>query len=274
MSDGDKFINLNQIDSLTKSLNSKFANKIDLDNIQTKVDELSTVKDKFFKDENEYIEGYEGVDIFSIEGATVSLDGTPATYYRIPALTVSANNTIIAFTDVRYDTAADNSGKISIYCRRSIDKGKTWGEPIEVAKYPVNEDGTAISNVSRTMDSTVLSTKSGKIFCLNGAWEANTWNPSVDQIVNQIYTEDSFVGRWIHIVMTKSSDNGATIYQDGEPVFTDSGVASVSVYDRICFGNNMALVKKFVGKLANMKIYDKVLTEEEILELYKRSNVN
>lgn len=153
---------------------------IDTSQLATK-EELNEFKEslsRVFVDPQEANESFEGIDIFSIADATVlKPDGNPATYYRIPALTVTAKNTLVAFTDVRYDTAADNSGRISIYCRRSEDKGATWGPAIEVCKFPTGEDGvSAYAENSRSMDSTVIATKSGKLFCLNGAWKSNWGN--------------------------------------------------------------------------------------------------
>lgn len=139
------------------------------------VKDLNINKLLYYTDEREKNPEWEGVDLFSISEGTVKLNETPAAYYRIPAITVTAKNTLIAFTDVRYDTASDNDGKISIFCRRSEDLGKKWGEPIEVAKYPVTGSEPA-SSTARTMDSTVLSSKSGKVFCLNGSWKSGSSN--------------------------------------------------------------------------------------------------
>lgn len=142
------------------------------------------VSTKFYKDARENDEAFEGVDIFSIEGGTVKKPNSEenATYYRIPALTVSTHGTLIAFTDVRFDAAADQGGRISIWCRRSEDKGRTWGNAIEVCKYPVGDNGDAASAKARAMDSTVISASNGKIFCLNGAWKSNGGNWSTIQL--------------------------------------------------------------------------------------------
>lgn len=129
----------------------------------------------YYTDEREKNPEWEGVDLFSISGGTVKFNETPAVYYRIPALTVTAKNTLIAFADVRYDTASDNDGRVSTFCRRSEDLGKTWGQPIEVAKYPTT-GSDPVSSTSRTMDSTVISSNSGKVFCLNGAWKSGSSN--------------------------------------------------------------------------------------------------
>lgn len=149
----------------------------DLSNYATKQDlgKLPSSNNLFFIDEREKNTDFEGDDIFSISQGTVKLNNVNARYYRIPALTVTNKGTLVAFTDVRYDTAEDNNGRISIFCRRSEDKGLSWGEPIEVSKYPTI-NGNQTSTRARTMDSTVLSSKNGKIFCLNGAWKSNPNN--------------------------------------------------------------------------------------------------
>lgn len=132
---------------------------------------------EIFVDINEQDASYEGIDVFSIsEGTVKKPEGGNAVYYRIPGLVITAKETIVAFADVRYDTANDNQGRISIYCRRSEDKGVTWGPPIEVCKYPTNADGSPTSERARSMDGTVLATKSGKIFCVNAAWKSNWSN--------------------------------------------------------------------------------------------------
>lgn len=166
-----------QLTEVEKNDTSKFYNITDL--------ELPNMDySKFYKDERENDTSFEGVDIFSIEGGTVKKPNSEdnATYYRIPALTVSTHGTLIAFTDVRLDSAADQGGRISIWCRRSEDKGRTWGDAIEVCKYPVGDNGDATSARARAMDSTVISASNGNIFCLNGAWKSNSDNWSTIQL--------------------------------------------------------------------------------------------
>lgn len=197
-----------EIESLREEISNIEPPEINTDNLATKEDlnelreEMENItpveKEKFFIDSREEDPSFEGVDIFSInEGTVQKPEGGNAAYYRIPALTVSAKNTLIAFTDVRYDSAGDQDGRISIFCRRSEDKGVSWGPAIEVCKYPTNGDGTATSNRARSMDSTVIASKSGKLFCLNGAWKSNpnnwsqyTSTPDPDWLLKLSVSED------------------------------------------------------------------------------------
>lgn len=168
-----------EVENLRQEINNMEPPEIDTSELVTKeyFNDFLESLEEILVDERESNSAFEGVDIFSIADGTVQKpEGGNATYYRIPAITVSAKNTIIAFTDARFDTAADNSGRISIYCRRSTDKGVTWGPAIEVCKFPTNEDGTQTSARARSMDSTVIASKSGKLFCLNGAWKSNSGN--------------------------------------------------------------------------------------------------
>mgnify|MGYP003292101056 FL=1 len=171
-----------EIEALREEMNNLELPDVEIDTseLATK-EELAELKEslgEIFIDLREEDVSFEGVDVFSIADGTVQKpEGGNAFYYRIPALTVTNKNTLIAFTDVRFDTANDNHGRISIFCRRSEDKGATWGPAIEVAKFPTGQDGeTAYAENSRTMDSTVIATKSGKLFCLNGSWKSNWGN--------------------------------------------------------------------------------------------------
>lgn len=102
-----------------------------------------------------------------------------------------------------------------------------------------------------------------------GINSTNTWNPAVDGSGSATYTESSFVGRWIHITATKSSTEGVAIYQDNVSVFTKAeGTHSVAQYGRFVIGNNAALAKSFDGKIANFKVFNKVVSEEERTYLY------
>lgn len=169
-----------EIENLREEIGNIEPPEIDTSELVTKEDlnEFKNSMGEIYLDLREEDVSFEGVDVFSIADGTVQKpEGGNAFYYRIPALTVTNKNTLIAFTDVRFDTANDNHGRISIFCRRSEDKGVTWGDPIEVCKFPTGEDGeTAYAENSRSMDSTVIATKSGKLFCLNGSWKSNWGN--------------------------------------------------------------------------------------------------
>jgi sialidase-1 len=68
--------------------------------------------------------------------------------YRIPALAVSKNGTLLAFAEARRDSAADH-GNIDTVVRRSEDGGKTWGPEIVVAGDGDNTMGNPCPVVDR-----------------------------------------------------------------------------------------------------------------------------
>lgn len=96
-------------------------------------------------------------------------------YYRIPAVTVSAQGTLIAAADMRYDTANDNLGHIAIGVKRSKDGGQTWSPTTIAVPMPI-KDGQPTSPRARSMDTTILSAKDGKLYILTGTWKSNRAN--------------------------------------------------------------------------------------------------
>ena len=64
--------------------------------------------------------------------------------YRIPAMVVAEDGSIVVAADKRYDSFTDIGGGhvIDIVVRRSTDGGRTWGEPVVVAKGDNSNDAT------------------------------------------------------------------------------------------------------------------------------------
>ena len=62
-------------------------------------------------------------------------------FYRIPAIEVLPDGTLIAVADKRIETSADLPGKIDVVARRSTDGGKTWGPYITVAEHNAPRTG-------------------------------------------------------------------------------------------------------------------------------------
>jgi hypothetical protein len=104
-----------------------------------------------------------------------------------------------------------------------------------------------------------------------------TWNPITDGDGGPTYEdpEGTFVGRWIHITAVKSSTTGCSFYHDGQLIWNSQrdaglqGTASMLNYPAIAIGNNTHPVKQFYGKVANFRIYNKVLSEDEIRQIYQ-----
>lgn len=120
-------------------------------------------------------------------------------FYRIPAIEVLPDGTIIAVADKRIESNADLPGKIDVVARRSTDGGKTWGPYITVAEH--NDDGgygdPAIIRDRRTGDLIVISTHGNGLWnkapgrtCISRSRDGGlTWEKPVD-VSDQLFTTD------------------------------------------------------------------------------------
>ena len=136
--------------------------------------------------------------------------------YRIPAMVVADDGSIIAAVDKRYNSHTDigNSHVIDIVVRRSTDGGKTWGSPVVVAKGDNSNDATCGYG-----DPSLYKDNDGKLYLLFAA--GNT---------------GYFYGLK-RVCLSTSSDNGATwttpvdLYETGK--ITDH---ATSYGSNTCYG--------------------------------------
>ena len=114
--------------------------------------------------------------------------------YRIPAMVVADDGSIVVACDKRYQSHTDIGGGhvIDIVVRRSTDGGKTWSEPITIAKGL----GTADDSKCGYGDPSLVKGKDGKLYCLFVAGN-----------IGYFYGEQ-------RIGMSTSTDNGVTWSSD------------------------------------------------------------
>ena len=92
--------------------------------------------------------------------------------YRIPAMVVADDGSIVVAADKRYQSHTDigNGGHvIDIVVRRSTDGGRTWSEPVTIAK---GEGSTASGGADKRCgygDPSLVKGKDGKLYCLFAA---------------------------------------------------------------------------------------------------------
>ena len=111
--------------------------------------------------------------------------------YRIPALAVTTQGTLLAFCEGRKDLNSD-SGNIDLLVKRSQDNGETWSE-----QRTVWDDGTnTCGNPSPVVDQ-----ETGTI------WLLSTWNRGDDR-EGQIVAQESKDTRRVFVM--SSSDDGLT----------------------------------------------------------------
>ena len=111
--------------------------------------------------------------------------------YRIPALAVTRQGTLLAFAEAR-QTGAGDAGDIHLVVRRSTDGGGSWGDPITVW----NDAGNTCGNPAPVIDR-----GNGRVVL------PMTWNAGDD------VERDIIAGRSAHprrVFVTSSDDDGKT----------------------------------------------------------------
>lgn len=111
--------------------------------------------------------------------------------YRIPALLLSKEKTLLAFCEGRRSTSADN-GQVDLLLKRSTDLGKTWSEQQIIWSDGQNTCGNPTP---------ILDHETGII------WLLMTWNLGADH-ENQINHKTSRDTR--RVFVTHSADDGVT----------------------------------------------------------------
>ena len=93
----------------------------------------------------------------------------PNDFYRIPALAVTKDGTLLAVTDLRYTANSDlghNHG-IDLLIKRSEDNGKTWSAPTNITNIPagdVNGYGDAAIVADRESNDVLILCVHGNVF--------------------------------------------------------------------------------------------------------------
>lgn len=164
-------------------------------------------------------------------------------FYRIPAIVVALDGSIVAVADKRIETNGDLPGKIDVVARRSTDGGRTWGPYITVAE---NDSIGGCGDAALVVDHTT-----GDILAIfshgNGLWmdaPANisvcrssdnglTWGEPTD-INPQILTSDPSGPQPIKCTSAFASSGRALQLNDGRIIFAlvtrQQGVTGFPVY--------------------------------------------
>ena len=109
-------------------------------------------------------------------------------YYRIPGVVTAKDGSLVAVTDARKYNQGDLPGDIDVTVRRSTDGGKTWSEPVIIAKGQGEKKGYGDAALVQT-------TEENGLLCIfagaNGLWASTPSDP-------------------IRTYYSKSTDNGVT----------------------------------------------------------------
>ena len=113
-----------------------------------------------------------------------------SSYFRIPTLVRTQACTLIAFSDLRYQSPEDHNF-IDIGCARSVDNGKTW------SNYQVVLRNERRNEFDRIMDTTAIVLPNGNIMAIgvsyntNASWTSGTAMPKADfDVKYSISTDD------------------------------------------------------------------------------------
>ncbi|RDY27001.1 exo-alpha-sialidase [Romboutsia weinsteinii] len=99
-----------------------------------------------------------------------------AKYFRIPSMQTLSDGSMLAFSDIRYNGAADHAF-IDIGAARSTDGGQTWDYQTVMENDRINQ------TFSRVMDSTTVVTDTGRIILIAGAWNKDgNWASSTTSL--------------------------------------------------------------------------------------------
>lgn len=177
-------------------------------------------------------------------------------FYRIPAIAVANDGTIVAVADRRNESLKDLPGNIDVVCRRSTDNGKTWSDLTVVAKCDeAGGYGDPAIGVDRL---------TGDIVCVmthgNGLWEST---PEDHAYIMVSRSHDNGATWSIPVNITPSLFRTAVEKDSNAPIECVSAFASSGALSRLENGNLMfvLVVRDNPKKWSNVKDYACVSTD-------------
>ena len=145
-----------------------------------------------------------------------------STNYRIPAIICLEDGTLLAVNDTRKYNESDLPQDIDIVCRRSTDRGRTWSEPVTIARGSGVGHGYGDPALAVTADGDVLCAFAGG----NGYFQSSAANP-------------------IRVHLTRSVDGGRTWSRPADITSSLWGSDALGDYEAafIASGNGLRLDK-------------------------------
>lgn len=188
--------------------------------------------------------------VFAVQRFLGMPDTYGSHYYRIPAMVVAKDGSIVTAYDKRFASLGDaGSHRIDLVSRRSTDGGKTWSEPLTIA------EGRGAGGFDNGFgDPALVVTAKGRIICISCAGDKGFAAGQKDMAM--IYSDDN--GQtWSK--PANITDNCLNNLVDGKQntllshgFFVTSGRGVVNKDGRIMFAANYRLAS---GKINEYVIY-------------------
>ena len=102
--------------------------------------------------------------------------------WRIPALRALPDGSLLVLNDKRKHNQGDLPEDIDIVARRSVDNGRTWGDPVNVAVGTGYKHGFGDPAIVTAVDGTVVAAYVGG----NGLWASSPSDPQCSYIVRSV----------------------------------------------------------------------------------------
>ena len=156
-------------------------------------------------------------------------------YYRIPAIARAADGSIVAISDARKHHIHDITNDIDMLARRSTDGGRTWSDPVTIAKGTGYNETTGVCTSAMGYGDAAIATLPNGNIIVTMIWGYSLSTSNVSQDTKNFYC--------------LSRDNGQTWSAPKEIPQELTRASSSARFERGCVApGNMCVVKNGVFK--------------------------
>ena len=168
-------------------------------------------------------------------------------YYRIPALAVTNDGTLLAVTDLRYTENTDlgYGHGIDLLIKRSEDNGKTWSADTNITNIPAGDKngyGDAAIVADRESNDVL-------ILCVHGTKKYQNGNYS---------TTDP--NAYLHVIQFVSRDGGKTFPDSGKKDISNTIFGFNSSWKSLFFGSGRIMQSRYIKTGSHYRIYSALLS--------------
>ena len=167
----------------------------------------------------------------------------PGDFYRIPALAVTNDGTLLAVTDLRYGNNNDlgEDHRIDLLIKHSEDNGKTWSEAVNITKtLPTDKTGYGDAAIVADRESNDV-----LILCVHG---------------NVTYFKGDHPNKYLHIIKYLSHDGGKTFPDSGKKDISDMIFRLKPSWKSLFFGSGRIMQSRYIKAGSHYRIYSALLS--------------